>query len=346
MAPLGRMGSRTPSQSPWRAFTRKCWANPNWLGLRTVFTGWASSGARKIATDAPVASAARVVSVLMSTAPQLLVRPGSEPPSPRPPADDAGAAAGAPAGGGGGAATGAHVGGVWSATPRVSATREVPCLQPTSAVSARTTTKSRLTPSTSPRASRRPRVPAPYETRNAPSPTGSSSVTSTVVMRAWRGPTRHHDTRRATASSSPSKHASTRPSGRFRTHPPTPASTATRRQVSRKKTPCTLPSTTTRRRTTIAGTVGRAGAEGGRGGGPVEPGAAATVRLRAVPPLLRGDPRPAHLPRVRLEDRTGHRVLSGQWLPGAVRPRAARRARPGVTVASGARPGRDPSGAG
>src|SRR4051812_8309954 len=57
-------------------------------------------------------------------------------------------------------------------------------------------------------------------------------------------------TTRATASSSPSRTASTLPSPRFATHPVTPARTAARRVESRKKTPCTWPCATTRRRIT------------------------------------------------------------------------------------------------
>src|SRR5882762_9030285 len=69
------------------------------------------------------------------------------------------------------------------------------------------------------------------------------------VTSAPLGPWRHHATMRSTASGSPSKAASTRPSLRLRTHPNTPPDAAMRWQLSRKNTPCTRPSTSTRRRT-------------------------------------------------------------------------------------------------
>jgi len=65
---------------------------------------------------------------------------------------------------------------------------------------------------------------------------------------APRGPRRLNSTSRSTAPGSPSKTASTAPSGRLRTHPATPACSALRRVVSRKKTPWTRPWTTTRLR--------------------------------------------------------------------------------------------------
>jgi hypothetical protein len=57
---------------------------------------------------------------------------------------------------------------------------------------------------------------------------------------------RTHSTISRTASSVPSKTASTDPSLRFVTHPATLCSRAACWQLSRKKTPCTLPETTTR----------------------------------------------------------------------------------------------------
>jgi hypothetical protein len=75
-------------------------------------------------------------------------------------------------------------------------------------------------------------------------------MVSTSDTRAEGGPVRHHETSRSTASTSPSNTASTRPSTRLRTHPVTPAAIASRRQSSRKNTPCTLPDTSTLRLTT------------------------------------------------------------------------------------------------
>ena len=59
-------------------------------------------------------------------------------------------------------------------------------------------------------------------TRKRASPTGVSRTTSTSVTRAPGGPCRHQATIRSTPARSPSNHASTRPSGRLRTQPPTP----------------------------------------------------------------------------------------------------------------------------
>src|SRR3954470_7143059 len=87
-------------------------------------------------------------------------------------------------------------------------------------------------------------------TANRDSPVGCSSVTRTDVTTARDGPTRHHATSRSTASAGPSNTASTSPSSVLRTHPCTPAAAASRRAESRKNTPCTRPSTTTRLRTT------------------------------------------------------------------------------------------------
>jgi hypothetical protein len=60
------------------------------------------------------------------------------------------------------------------------------------------------------------------------------------------GPRRQNSTISSTASGSPSKTASTAPSGVLRTQPVTPAASARRLVVSRKKTPWTRPLTTTR----------------------------------------------------------------------------------------------------
>src|SRR5438309_11463241 len=105
MAPLGRVGTRTPSQSPCRAFTRNSCGKPKGLGLANVRTGWLSSGERKIGTALPVAAAACAGEDGISTAPQLLTRPASRPPPPLPPPppppDDSCTGAGAGGAGGG-----------------------------------------------------------------------------------------------------------------------------------------------------------------------------------------------------------------------------------------------------
>src|SRR5687767_14752201 len=56
----------------------------------------------------------------------------------------------------------------------------------------------------------------------------------------------------STASVGPSKAASTVPSSRLRTQPPSCRAWASRRQVSRKNTPCTRPWTTTLTRTAVS----------------------------------------------------------------------------------------------
>src|SRR3954468_23825549 len=57
----------------------------------------------------------------------------------------------------------------------------------------------------------------------------------------------------ATASGSPSATTSTAPSSRLRAQPATPSDSALRRVESRKKTPCTRPWATMRRRTPTSG---------------------------------------------------------------------------------------------
>jgi hypothetical protein len=76
---------------------------------------------------------------------------------------------------------------------------------------------------------------------NPERPSGSSRVSSTESTSALRGPWLHQSTMERTASSSPSKTASTAPSGRFVTHPATPREAASCRQLSRKNTPWTRP---------------------------------------------------------------------------------------------------------
>jgi hypothetical protein len=73
------------------------------------------------------------------------------------------------------------------------------------------------------------------------SPLYSSSTSSTPSTLAAGGPRRAHPARALTAPSSPSRTASTRPSGRFLTHPLTPRRSASSFIVDLKKTPCTLP---------------------------------------------------------------------------------------------------------
>src|SRR5262245_48043716 len=85
-------------------------------------------------------------------------------------------------------------------------------------------------------------------TSNPDSPAGSSSTTSTDSTTARLGPVRLNATSCSTAAASPSKTASTAPSGRLVTQPVTPAASALRRVESRKKTPWTRPRTTTRLR--------------------------------------------------------------------------------------------------
>ena len=80
------------------------------------------------------------------------------------------------------------------------------------------------------------------------SPSGSSSTTSTAATSARLGPRRQNSTSSSTACGSPSNTASTAPSSVFQTQPATPAASARRRTLSRKKTPWTRPRTTTRLR--------------------------------------------------------------------------------------------------
>ncbi len=72
---------------------------------------------------------------------------------------------------------------------------------------------------------------------------------STASTRARAGPDRHHAISRSTAGRGPSNSASTAPSPRLRTHPPSPSARACSRHESRKNTPWTRPVTTTRTRT-------------------------------------------------------------------------------------------------
>src|SRR6476646_5803177 len=83
------------------------------------------------------------------------------------------------------------------------------------------------------------------------SPCASGQVTSTSSTRAPRGPRRHQPTIDSTRSSSPSKTASTEPSGALRTHPARPSERARSRASALKKTPCTNPRTTTSARFTV-----------------------------------------------------------------------------------------------
>ncbi len=83
--------------------------------------------------------------------------------------------------------------------------------------------------------------------RKVSSPAGLSAVTSTASTSACAGPWPHQSTIASTADGGPSNQASTVPSARLRTHPPTPAARAARAQLSRKNTPWTTPRTTARR---------------------------------------------------------------------------------------------------
>jgi hypothetical protein len=85
----------------------------------------------------------------------------------------------------------------------------------------------------------------PYRTSNPHSPSGSSSLVVTSATAAPRGPREQNDTIASTSSGAPSNTASTAPSPRLRTHPATPRRSASRRVLSRKKTPWTWPLTTT-----------------------------------------------------------------------------------------------------
>jgi hypothetical protein len=87
---------------------------------------------------------------------------------------------------------------------------------------------------------------APQRIANPERPSGLSLDTDTRSTAAPRGPVRHSLTMRSTASRSPSSTASTVPFALLRIQPDTPAACAARRTVSRKKTPCTRPQTTTR----------------------------------------------------------------------------------------------------
>src|SRR5262249_17450442 len=72
-------------------------------------------------------------------------------------------------------------------------------------------------------------------------PVGGSESTSTTSTRAPRGPRRSARSKRSRASASPSAWASTRPSGRLRTHPCTPSRSAASCVKKRNPTPCTRP---------------------------------------------------------------------------------------------------------
>ena len=74
-----------------------------------------------------------------------------------------------------------------------------------------------------------------------PGPRVDSSSTSTRSTSAPRGPRRQNSTSASTSSGSPSKTASTAPSGRFRTQPRTPRELAARWTAKRNPTPCTKP---------------------------------------------------------------------------------------------------------
>jgi hypothetical protein len=97
-------------------------------------------------------------------------------------------------------------------------------------------------PAAQPRTPRLPRAAAgPHPTSNPANPCGSSRATSTRSTDARPGPARQNATSASTASSGPSKTASTVPSSQLRAHPATPRRAASRRTESRKKTPCTRP---------------------------------------------------------------------------------------------------------
>src|SRR5882724_10934160 len=86
---------------------------------------------------------------------------------------------------------------------------------------------------------------AAQRTRNPCSPAGSSHSTSTESTMADRGPSWNQATMDSTAGRGPSNTASTRPSGRLRTHPATPRLRARPAVSCRKKTPCTSPEANT-----------------------------------------------------------------------------------------------------
>jgi len=65
------------------------------------------------------------------------------------------------------------------------------------------------------------------------------------------GPLRTNSTSASTSAATPSKTTQTVPSARFSAHPATPRRSASRRVDSRKKTPCTFPCATTRRRSAM-----------------------------------------------------------------------------------------------
>ncbi len=73
------------------------------------------------------------------------------------------------------------------------------------------------------------------------SPAASNHVTSTLTTLAPGGPALQNRNSSSTLDFSPSAIASTRPSRRFRTHPPTPKYLARSVIPFLKSTPCTLP---------------------------------------------------------------------------------------------------------
>ena len=88
------------------------------------------------------------------------------------------------------------------------------------------------------------------------SPSGGSSAASIRSTAECPGLARQSSTIAATAASEPSNTASTVPSAQLRTQPATPRAAASRRTLSRKKTPCTRPCARTRRRTAGSDTIG------------------------------------------------------------------------------------------
>src|SRR5439155_1105353 len=74
------------------------------------------------------------------------------------------------------------------------------------------------------------------------------SLPPEVALLVAEGPRRNHSTIESTRSESPSKTASTVPSGAFRTQPARPSDSARERASARKKTPWTRPLARTRMR--------------------------------------------------------------------------------------------------
>ncbi len=88
-----------------------------------------------------------------------------------------------------------------------------------------------------------------YRTSNPRRPSTATTCTSTASTEASGGPCRRKPSSCSTGPGAPSTRARTDPSGEFATHPATPSEAATRRVVSRKKTPWTRPRTVTSRAT-------------------------------------------------------------------------------------------------